>query len=97
MIEQIRCFWNKRKKLFPGYRFSYPKLNQSLKWCFDYIIITNQKFRLKKKKKKKKKKNMDELLDAFSETLDVKFQQKFPRMIVKISDVRDSFYALIKK
>ena len=47
--------------------------------------------------KKKKKKNMDELLDAFSETLDVKFQQKFPRMIVKISDVRDSFYALIKK
>ena len=91
MIEQIRCFWNKRKKLFPGYRFSYPKLNQSLKWCFDYIIITNQNL------DQKKKKNMDELLDAFSETLDVKFQQKFPRMIVKISDVRDSFYALIKK
>ena len=40
---------------------------------------------------------MDELLDVFSETLDVKFQQKFPRMIVKISDVRDSFYALIRK
>ena len=40
---------------------------------------------------------MDELLDAFSETLDVKFRQKFPRMIVKISHVRDSFYVLIKK
>ena len=41
MIEQIRCYWIKRKQSFPGYRFTYIKLNQSLKWRFDYIIITN--------------------------------------------------------
>lgn len=45
MIEQIRRYWNKRTKCFQGHHFFYPKLNHSLKWRFDYIIVTNDKFR----------------------------------------------------
>ena len=30
-VEQIRRYWSERKKLFPGYRLSYPKTNQNLK------------------------------------------------------------------
>ena len=44
LIEQIKRHWNKRKKFFPGYLFPFPKLNQSLKWRFDYINITNDKY-----------------------------------------------------
>ena len=36
------------KKILPRYFFVYPKLNQSLKWHFDYIIIVNNKTRSKK-------------------------------------------------
>ena len=36
------------KKNSPRYFFVYPKLNQSLKWHFDYIIIVNNKTRSKK-------------------------------------------------
>ena len=38
----------REKNIFPGYFFIYLKLNQSLKWCFDYIIIINNKTRSKK-------------------------------------------------
>ena len=48
IIEYIRCYWHDGKKFFPGYFFIYPKLNQSLKWCFDYITIVNNKIRSKK-------------------------------------------------
>ena len=48
MIEYIRCYWHERKKIFLGYFFIHPKLNQSLKWRFDYIIIVNNKTRSKK-------------------------------------------------
>ena len=27
---------------FLGYTFIYPRLNQSLKWCFDYIFLVNR-------------------------------------------------------
>ena len=40
---------------------------------------------------------MEDFLDEFFETIEVKFKQKFPRMIVKISEVRGSFDVLIKK
>ena len=40
---------------------------------------------------------MRDLLDECFETLEVKFQEKFPRMIFKISEVRGSFYMLKKK
>lgn len=43
------------------------------------------------------KKNMDNLLDEFFDTLEVGIQQKFPRFIVNFSEVRGSFYLLIKK
>ena len=41
--------WNCRKFLYPGYLFLYPRLNQSLKWHFDYIIVANNRFIGKKK------------------------------------------------
>ena len=30
-VEQIRRYWSERKKIFPGYHLSYPKMNQNLK------------------------------------------------------------------
>ena len=45
IINFVRKYWNMRKRFYPGYFFLYPKLNQSLKWRFDYIIISNNKSR----------------------------------------------------
>ena len=44
MIKFIRKFWNCRQKFYPGYLFVYPKLKQSLKWRFDYIIVNNNRY-----------------------------------------------------
>ena len=48
--------------------FFCPKLNQSVKWRFHYITISNSKFRGK---------NMDELLDRFFERLQFSFKLSF--------------------
>ena len=40
---------------------------------------------------------MDELLDRFYENLEFNLQREFSRYVVKISQVRGSFYVLIKK
>ena len=48
IINFVRIYWNNRNKFYPGYFFLYPKLNQTLKWRFDYIIITNNRFKGKK-------------------------------------------------
>ena len=68
--------------------FLYPKLNQSLKWRFDYVIITNSKF---------KGKSTDDLLDRFFERLEFGFCYEFSRYIIKVSEVKGSFYVLVKK
>ena len=71
--------------IFFFFFFLYLKLNQSLKWCFDYIIITNSKF--------KGKKNMEEPLDR----LEFSFHHEFSRYYIKVSQVKGSFYVLVKK
>ena len=38
----------REKNIFPGYFFIYLKLNQSLKWRFDYMIIVNNETRSQK-------------------------------------------------
>ena len=48
IINIIRDYWNKKQRFYPGYFFLYPKLNQSLKWRFDYIMITNNRYKGKK-------------------------------------------------
>ena len=40
---------------------------------------------------------MDDLLDEFFDTSEFEFQEEFPRYILKLSEVRGSFYVLIKK
>ena len=61
MIKFIRKFLNCRQKLFLlvwttlAYVFVYPKLNQSIKWRFVYIIVNSNRYKLRK--------NMDDLLD----------------------------------
>ena len=45
----ITRYWNSRKKFFLQCFFLYPRLNQSLKWRFDYIIVANNKFKGKRK------------------------------------------------
>ena len=40
---------------------------------------------------------MDELLDRFYENLEFNMQREFSRYIVKVPQVRGSFYVLIKK
>ena len=77
IISFVRRYWNMRKRFYLGYFFLYPKLNQSLKSRFDYIIISNGKFRAKKK-------SMDELLDRFFEKLELSFRHEFSRYSIKV-------------
>ena len=46
---------------------------------------------------KKKKKDMDDLLDRFFEELESRLQHKFPRYIVKVSQLNGSFFVLVKR
>ena len=48
IIQFIKIFWYHKQKFYPGYFFIYPRLNQSLKWGFSYIIIGNNRYKLKK-------------------------------------------------
>lgn len=47
MIELIKNYWNKGN-FFPGCFYIYPKLNQSLKWRYDYILTVKSKPSTKK-------------------------------------------------
>ena len=49
IINFAKNYWCHRQKFYPVFFFVYPKLNQSLKWRFDYIIVSNNKYKLKKK------------------------------------------------
>ena len=49
IIKYITASWNCRQKFYRSYFFVYPKLNQSIKWRFDYIIFNNNRYKLRKK------------------------------------------------
>ena len=49
IIKLIKKVWNRRQKFYPGYFFVYLKLNQSIKWRFDYIIVNKNRYKLKNK------------------------------------------------
>ena len=89
IIQFIKIFWYHRQKFYPGYFFIYPRLNQSLKWRFDYIIIGNNRYKFKK--------NMDDLLHRVFEQMESSLIRKFPCYIVKVSQVKGSFFVLIRK
>ena len=83
----------KEKKIFLSFFFFffflYPRLNQSLKWRFDYIIVANDKFRGKRK-----------IWTNFRWVLwkvETKLQREFSCYIVKIPQVKGSFNVLINK
>ena len=40
---------------------------------------------------------MEDLLHRFFENLEFRLQSKFPRYIVKVSQVKGSFYVLVRK
>lgn len=89
IIEFVKEYWNKRKCFYPGYFIVYPRLNQSLKWRYDYVIIV----------KNKHKKITENLLDRFYEALELFIKRKFDTYgyIVKIPQVKGSFYGLIRR
>ena len=89
MRKFIKFFRYLRQKFYPGYFFVHPKLNQSLKWRFDYIIIGNNRYKFKK--------NMDDLLHRVFEQMESSLMRKFPCYIVKVSQVKGSFFVLIRK
>ena len=43
LIDFIESYWKKRKLFYPGYYFIFPRLNQRLKWRFDYVFIVKNK------------------------------------------------------
>ena len=49
IIKFSKNLWSRRRKLYPGYFFVYPMLNQSIKWRSDYIIINRNRYKLRKK------------------------------------------------
>ena len=78
----------KNKILFSWNSFIYPKLNESLKWRYDYVLIV---------KSKPSKKKMEVLLDRFFKTMEFSMKRKFNIYIVKVSQGKESFYVLIRK
>ena len=48
ITEFVKNYWQKRKFFFPGNSFIYPKLNESLKWRYDYVLIVKNKPSTKK-------------------------------------------------
>ena len=42
IVKFIRSYWQKRIFFFPGYTFINPRLNQGLKWGFDYITLVKR-------------------------------------------------------
>ena len=88
LIDFVKSYWQKRKYFYPGYYFIYPKRNQRLKWKFDYVFIV---------KNKPSNKKMDDLLDRFFEKLESSFKKEFYQYTVKISQIKGSFYMLIRK
>ena len=90
IVRFVTTYWSHRQKLYPGYFFINPILNQSIKWRFDYIIVNNDKFR-------QKKRDIDYLLDRFLEELEARLMHKFPRYIVKVSQLNSSFFVLVKR
>ena len=75
LIDYIKNYWQKRKFFYPGYYFIYPKINQSLKWRFDYVFIVNNKPKIKKE--------MEDLLDRFFENLEFRLQRNFHVILSK--------------
>ena len=57
----IKNYFQKRKYFYPGYYFIYSRLNQSLKWHFDYGVLVKSKPTTKK---------IEDLLDRFYEKLE---------------------------
>ena len=88
IIDFVKSYWQKRKFFFPGYFFIYPKLKQSLKWRYNYVLIAKNKPTTKK---------MDDLLGRFYENMKFSLKRKFSRYIVKLSQVKGSFYVLMRK
>ena len=92
MINYIKRYWNeKKKKNFLSFFvfFFNPRLNQSLKWRFDYIIVANDKFRGKRK--------YGRTFRWVLWNVETKLQREFSRYIVKIPQVKGSFNVLINE
>ena len=70
----------------------YPKLNQNIKWRFDYSIASK-----KSTSNRNQKKIMDALLDRFYEDVDFAVKNKFREYIAKVSELNSSFFVLIKR
>ena len=49
ILKFIEKFWCRRQKFYSGYFFIYPKLNQNIKWRFNYIIVNNNRYKIRKK------------------------------------------------
>ena len=49
LVDFVKSYWQKRKFFYPGNHFTYPRINQSLKWRFDYVVIVKNNPRIRKK------------------------------------------------
>ena len=72
IIRLIKNFFENRRIFLKPYVLNFPKLNQSIKWRYDYILAI-------------KKRVMDDLLDRFYEDLDYKVKRRFKGYYVKVS------------
>ena len=87
IVRFVRTYWSRRQKLYPGYFFVNPILNQSFKWqLLTMVNLDNEKIR-----------DMDNLLDRFFEELEARLKLKFPRYIIKVSQLNGSSFVLVKR
>ena len=49
LVDYIRNYWQKIKFFYPGNFFVYPRINQSFKWRFDYVLIVKNNPKNRKK------------------------------------------------
>ena len=43
LVRFVRMYWNKRKYFYPGYFLMEPRLNQCVKFKFEYSLIVKRK------------------------------------------------------
>ena len=83
-----------RKYVCPQpYNLQYPRLNQSIKWWFDYIIAAKK---IEKTETKIIIIIMDALLDRFYEDINFSVKNKFRDHIINVTELSSSFFVLIK-
>ena len=87
----IKKYWGDRKYFCQPYILCYPKLNQSIKWRFDYIIAFKKNY--KTVKDMKNGCSIGQVLWRHQKFC----KNRFKGYVIKVSELNSSFFVLLKR